>query len=152
MNREYIIEHFEDAKVLDPEKIQFYPFHRNNVEKSWEYKVGIGVGCFGNFKYEYLISVQDDEKIALKCRKDSSKWMSYKEFMKNIKITQHMKTTFQQKIFETIVWMINEKMIIFPRIQMINDKINYYIGTNDSGYDMWKELEGEYKDELRGSD
>lgn len=148
MNREYIIEHFKDVKVLNPDKIQSYPFHRNNVEKSWEYKVGIGVGCFGNFKYEYLISVQDDKEITLRCRKDSSKWMNYKDFIENIKITQHMKTTFQTKIFETIVWMTKEKMIIFPEIRILNGKVNYYIGTNDSGYDMWKELEGEYKDEL----
>ncbi len=125
MNREYIIENFEDMKVLDSDKIHSYPFHRNNVEKTWGYKVGIGVGYYGNFKYEYLISVNENNKLSLKCRESSSKWTSYKEFVENITMTDHLKSSFQQKIFETIMWMLDNQMIAF--------------------------LKGEYKDELHGS-
>lgn len=108
----------EKAIVLDFKRLEQPPFWRNGAVNAWCLSGGSGKGFYGGSFNSYWIGFYDKDanayagKIRLQC--SSHEGMSnyiFKKFFDYTEIDNEIDLELQEKLLETINWLIDEKII-----------------------------------------
>ena len=109
------------AIILDANRLTQHPFWRNNIINAWCLSGGSGKGSFGGFMNTYWIGFYDTDakayagKIRLSCSTyDDMCSYNFKSFFNPKEIDNEIDLELQEKLLETINWLIDEKIIKIP--------------------------------------
>ena len=108
----------QKAIILDYDRLKQKPFWRNNVVNAWCLSGGTGKGFYGGHVNSYWIGFYDSDakayagKIRLKCNsyEDMCSY-NFTKFFDYSEIEFEIDLELQEKLLETINWLIDEKII-----------------------------------------
>lgn len=114
----------EKAIVVDRARLTQPPFWRNYVLQAWCLTGGTGIGYFGGPIDSYFIKFYDTDaksypgKIKLSCSsyEDMCNY-KFKKFFNEDEIESEVDLELQEKLLETINWLIDEGIVKIPSIR-----------------------------------
>lgn len=111
----------QKAVVLDYERIQQYPFWRNNIVSAWCLSGESRKNQYGDYMDSYWIGFYDSDakayagKIRLRCctMEDMCSY-NFKKFFDPKEIVCEADLEIQEKLLERINWLIDERIVEIP--------------------------------------